>query len=109
MSRLQEILEELEVLEAMFSSPGEFEIEDRDSYDRAKACVKKLSPEVPPSLSCRLHLSVSGDSQDSDDDEEEDGEHSSLLESISHLVDISLRLPKRFDLMESRRNNWSTM
>ena len=94
MSHLQEQLDELEVLEAMFSSPGEFEIEDRDAYDRAQAFVKELVSKAPAGLSCRLHISVSTDSRDSDDDEEGDEDFSSA-ESAPRLVDISLRLPTR--------------
>ena len=56
MSHLKEQLEELEVLQAMFSSPGEFEIEDESSYDRAVTYVKKLSIEPPKILSCELRL-----------------------------------------------------
>ena len=71
MSRLEEQLEELEVLQAMFFSPGEFEIEDRSSYDKAVRYVKKLSLEPPKILSCKLRLLVNAN-QDSDEEGDED-------------------------------------
>ena len=40
MSRLEEQLEKLEVLQAMFFSPGEFEIEDKSSYDKENSLLK---------------------------------------------------------------------
>ena len=42
----------------MFFSPGEFEIEDESSYDKAVRYVKKLSLEPPKILSCKLRLLV---------------------------------------------------
>ena len=53
MSRLEEQLEELEVLQAI-----EFEIEDRSSYDKAVRYVKKLSLE-PPKILCLLQTEAS--------------------------------------------------
>ena len=71
MPRLEEQLEELEVLQAMFFTPGEFKIEDNSSYDKAVKYVKKLSLEPPKILSCKLRLLVSAN-QDSDEGEDED-------------------------------------
>ena len=59
MSPLEEQLEELEVLQAIVFSPGEFEIEDRSSFDKAVTYVKKLSLEPLKILSCKLRLLVS--------------------------------------------------
>lgn len=90
MAHLQEQLDELEVLESMFSSPGEFEIEDRDSHERAIAYLKSLAPDPPKYLSCRLCIPVNAQ-HDSDDEEE-----SSRAEGFPpHAVNISIRLPTR--------------
>ncbi len=97
MSRLEEQLDELEVLEAMFSSPGEFEIDDTFSYEQAKAFVNKSSADPPPgALSCKLRISVTEASQDSDaEDEEQDSRAPEAAPTASHNVEISLRLPNR--------------
>ena len=42
----------------MFFSPGEFEIEDESSYDKAVRYVKKLSLEPPKILSCKLRVPI---------------------------------------------------
>ena len=55
----------------MFFSPGEIEIEDESSYDKAVRYVKKLSLEPLKILSCKLRLLVSAN-QDSDEDGDED-------------------------------------
>ena len=68
MSRLEEQLEELEVLQAMFFSPGEFEIEDKSSYDKAGRLSRRSSLESPKILSLKFRLLVSA-KQDSDERE----------------------------------------
>ena len=84
----------------MFFSPGEFEIEDESSYDKAVRYVKKLSLEPPTILSCKLRLLVSAN-QDSDDDGDEDVLKLAQAESlpITHAADVSLRLPPRSALI----------
>ena len=95
MSRLEEQLEELEVLQAIFFSPGEFEIEDRSSYDKAERYVKKLSLEPPKILSCKLRLLVNAN-QDSDEEGDEDEDVLKLAQAeslpVTHAADVSLRL-----------------
>ena len=98
MSHLKEQLEELEVLQAMFSSPGEFE----NSYDKAVTYVKKLSIEPPKILSCELRLLVSAN-QDSDEEGDEDEDVLKLAQAeslpVTHEADVSLRLPARSALI----------
>ena len=100
MSRLEEQLEELEVLQAMFFSPGEFEIEDESSYDKAMRYVKKLSLEPLKILPCKLRLLVSAN-QDSDEDGDEDTLKLVQAKSlpVTHAADVSLRLPARSALI----------
>ena len=104
MSRLEEQLEELEVLQAMFFSPGEVEIKDRSSNDKAVRYVKKLSLEPPKILSCKLRLLVSAN-QDSDEEGDEDEDVLELAQAeslpVTHAADVSLRLPARSALIYS--------
>lgn len=87
---LQEQVDELGLLESMFSSPGEFEVEDSESHRRAEAYLQHLAPEPPNSLSCRLFIPISAH-QDSDGDDSGDVETPASPYSIT----ISIRLPSR--------------
>lgn len=108
MAHLQEQLEELELLESMFSYPGEFQIEDSASYDLAAAFVKNLAPDPPKCISCRVNIPIDArhdtdDEVDDDNDAEDEGGDKSKEEAAekgkeevtSHTVNISLRLPTR--------------
>jgi len=107
MSHLEEQLDELEVLEAMFSSPGEFEIDNTFSYEQAKAFVNKSCADPPRgALSCKLRISVTEASQDSDaEDEEQDDTASEAAPTAAHTVEISLRLPNRLTPGNGHSNN----
>ena len=90
------------IILAMFFSPGEFEIEDRSSYDKAVKYVKKRSLEPPKILSCNLRLLVSAN-QDSDEEGDEDEDVLKLAQAeclpVTHAADVSLRLPARSALI----------
>jgi hypothetical protein len=95
MTRLQEQLDELDLLESVFSSPGEFVVEDGTSREQAEGFVKLLSPDPPRQLCCRLHIPVSAH-RDSEGDGSDDEECVSSA-STEHVysVTISFRLSNR--------------
>ena len=101
MAHLQEQLEELEVLESMFSSPGEFKIEDRASYDQAIASLSNLAMQPPKCLVCSVCISIKHYDSEEDDSEEEEGHAIGGVAGkrrdaiTTHSVKISFRLPTR--------------
>lgn len=97
MTRLQEQLEELELLESVFSGPGEFQIEDRLSHERAQAYLGQLTSDPPKNLSCRLVVPINAH-QESDDEGsgDEDGPRAGAEPLISYSVTISVRLGTRW-------------
>ena len=99
MTRLQDQLDELDLLESVFSAPGEFEIEDRESKEKAEAFVNQLTSNPPGYLSCRLCIPVSAhhDSGDEGSDVEE-GADSGGASADSYSVNISVRLSSRLVL-----------
>lgn len=99
MTRLQEQLDELDLLESVFSAPGEFEIEDRESKEKAEAFLNQLTSNPPGHLSCRLCIPVnahhdSGD-EGSDVEDNADSKGASGEHGHSYSVNISLRLSNR--------------
>ena len=96
MTHLQDQTDELELLESMFSSPGEFEIEDRSSHEQAAAYLQHLTPDPPKTLSCVLHIPVNAhqDSDDEDIDDDDESVSRSVLPA-AHTINISLRLLAR--------------
>ena len=90
--RLQEQVDELGLLESMFASPGEFEVEDRESYQQAEAYLQKLAPRPPNSLSCKLCVPINAQ-QDSDEEEVGGGDAGAAVSPYS--ITISIRLPPR--------------
>ena len=86
----------------VFPPPGEFEIADRSSYDKAVRYVKKLSLEPLKILSCKLRLLVSAN-QDSDEEGDEDKDVLKLAQAeslpVTHAADVSLILPARSALI----------
>ena len=99
MPRLQEQLDELELLQSVLSSPGEFEIEDRASHEQAEAYVNGLTPDPPKFLSCRLCVLINAH-QDSDDESAgcDDERASSGNSAGEHSISISVRLASRLVL-----------
>lgn len=93
MTHLQEQVDELDLLESVFSSPGEFEIQDKASYQQAEAYLKQLSPDYPKAISCRLCIPISAHQPSGDEDSDEEGEETQALPSYS--IDISVRLSSR--------------
>ena len=92
---LQEHLDELGLLESMFSSPGEFEIENSAPYKQAEDYLQQLAPRPPNSLSCRLCIPISAQ-QDSDEEEGEEGaEAERILSAPPYSVTIAIRLHGR--------------
>lgn len=57
-SRLELQLDELDLLESVFSGEGEFEVGDAAVREQARAHARGLTPIAPGRLSCALHISV---------------------------------------------------
>lgn len=96
MTRLQEQIDELELLESVFSAPGEFQIEDRASYEQAEAYLKQLAPDPPKYLSCRLCILINAhqcsDDEGSDSEDCSNSENAGTDPLTSYSVTISVRL-----------------
>ena len=56
--RCEQQLDELELLQSVFSQPGEFTLGDEDAIAQVKAFLQNLTPSLPPSLSCTVSLTV---------------------------------------------------
>lgn len=56
--RCEQWLDELELLQSVFSQPGEFLVEDEDALSQVKAFSQDLCVALPSSVSCSVHLSV---------------------------------------------------
>lgn len=100
MPRLQDQLDEVALLESMFSAPGEFQIEDRISHEQAEAYVNHLTPDPPKCLSFRLCVPINAhhysDDEGSSDDEGASCANAESEPLVSHSVRISVRLPSRY-------------
>jgi len=95
MTHLQEQWDELCLLESMFSSPGEFEIQDKASYQQAEAYLQQLTFDPPKYLSCLLRIPISSHQQsDEEADSDEEAEASGKTELVRS-VNVSMRLPPR--------------
>ena len=96
---LEQQLDELEMLQSVFSQPGEYTIDDQTLLEHAKARTKGLTDQsLVGRLSCALHLQVNAHQDDHGDEEE--GESGSDITSSGPAatlcsVDISMRLPHR--------------
>lgn len=83
-------LDEIELLQSMYSSPGEFHIEDSVSYERTLAYCGQLAPEPAQSLSFGLTLTLTRLDSDS-----EQGAVASTCTSPEHPLEIGVRLDIR--------------
>ena len=91
---LEQQLDELDMLQSVFSQPGEYTTDDQTVLEQAAARIKGLTDQKPVGrLSCTLHLLV-------DAHHYEDGGESASSEAASSVptplqcsVDISMRLP----------------
>ena len=95
--RVEQQLDELELLGSVFSQPGEFTA-DQVALEGATAWVRRIT-EDPPSvrLSCNLHLAV--ETREYEGERDEDGEEA-VAESTCRgeqqcIVEISMTLPLR--------------
>ena len=96
-------LDELELLESVFSQPGEFSA-DRVAIETAAAWTRGLTTEAPVArLSCNLRLSVdrhhptAADSEEEEEDGSRDGsvEAAACCGAEQCILDISMTLPHR--------------
>ena len=91
-SRLEQQLDELALLQSVFSEPGEFLLDDQAVYDHATAFVRQLTNDVPHRLSCSLHLEVEVDLGH----ENEEATACASSDQRTHCnVVITMRLPHR--------------
>ena len=92
---LEQQIDEFELLQSMFSGPGEFQVDDEASYDQVTAFLRDLTPHTPGRLRFTVHIVVDTypplqSEQDSVDDT------AAGSKSIQHSVDISFKLPHRY-------------
>jgi len=88
--RLEQQLDELELLQSVFSEPGEFHTDDQTVVDHATAYVKGLADEVPNRLACGVHLTV-----DAVPDKEDEEEKANYTTNAQCTVDIAIRMSHR--------------
>lgn len=108
---LEQQLDELDLLQCVFSQSGEFNTDDQAVWDQATAFVKRLTSQPPRGrLSCSLHLQVSVPMQE---DEGDEGACAGNSEAISCdapeaqcKVDICMRLPHRLVSLCSYPVQW---
>lgn len=91
---LEQQLDELELLQSVFSQPGEYTT-DQASVAHASAWLRRLTEDAPSSrLSCTLHLSV-----DATNTDEQDGDATSPSHTVVQCnVDVSMTLPHRYKI-----------
>ncbi len=110
MTHLQDQVDELDLLESVFSSPGEFEIEDRCSHDQALRYLSDSAPHPPKTLSCILNIPINPhqDSEDEDDDDDGGASGGGQCAESSYIISISIRLMERSDDKISVKNrSWT--
>ncbi len=99
-SLLEQQVDELELLQSIFSAPGEFQIDDQTSFERVSVFLKDLIPGVPGRLSYSLHIPI--DAHHSEDGGPEvqpappdlKGSCSAVAtQQRQHIVDVSVKLP----------------
>lgn len=94
MTCLEQQLDELDLLQSVFSQPGEYDT-DQATVDRATAWVQRLTAESPTNrLSCTLHLTVDAMHCELEDNTSATDDASSLDRSaVQCTVNISMTLP----------------
>lgn len=87
---LEQQVDELELLQSIFSAPGEFQVDDQSSYDQVSAFLKDLAPDTPGRLSCKLHIPIDAHQP------ENEHERTDASAAVPLTVDISIRLPHSY-------------
>ena len=90
-SNLEQQIDELELLQSMFSAPGEFQIEDQSTFDQASAFIRDLTPATPGRLSCSLHIPIDAHQPAAPGASASGGDS----HTDQHILNISIRLPHR--------------
>lgn len=93
---LEQQIDEFELLQCMFSGPGEFQVDDETSYDQVIAFLKDLTPHSPGRLSFSVHILIDAQHQPLDSESELSGSPAES-KAVQHTVDISFRLPHRYE------------
>ena len=91
--RLEQQLEELEILRSVFSEPGEFQPDNPTVFDHATAYVRAMTDEAPGRLACTLHLDVDVSPGIDEHDEE------ASVANIRCSADIQIRLSQRYKVI----------
>lgn len=88
MENLQAQLDEIELLQSMYSAPGEFSIVDSASYEQTLAYCQQLVAEPAQSLSFALTLILTLTPSESEEEE--------AVASFNHPLEIGIRLDNRY-------------
>lgn len=88
---IQHQLDEIELLQSMYSSPGEFLIEDEASYEQAVAFNRQLCVHPPKGLSYKLCV-LTNTHRDSDEEEEN---AQSVATDTQRSLELAVRLGNR--------------
>lgn len=97
---LEQQIDEIELLQSMYSSPGEFQIDDQVSYDQGLAYTQQLCAEPPKSLSIKLFILIDAH-QDSDSENQSTADGATGLSGdvgSQHRLEVLFRLTNRSDL-----------
>lgn len=57
-SNLEQQLDEIEILQSIYSQPGEFTIENMESYTALKRYLNENQPDQPSPIECTIHLTI---------------------------------------------------
>jgi len=98
---LEQQIDEFELLQSMFSGPGEFQVDDEASYDQVIAYVKALTPNTPARLRFTVHILVDARPPLDSEQDSVDGAVTGS-KTVQHGVDISFKLPHRYVFNFSR-------
>ena len=90
---LQVQLDELELLQSMYSSPGELHIQDQASYAQTLAYCKQLVPQPAQSLSFNLALII--DASTDSDGEDSVQAQAAATNTTGYPLEIAIRLANR--------------
>ena len=97
-SALEQQVDELELLQSIFSVPGEFQIEDHASFESVSLFLKDLTPGIPGRLNYSLHIPIdahpTGAFSQALGGTEVEGECSAACAlPQQHTVDVFVKLP----------------
>ena len=106
---LEQQIDEFELLQSMFSGPGEFQVDDEASYDQVIAYVKALTPNTPARLRFTVHILVDARPPLDSEQDSVDGAVTGS-KTAQHGMDISFKLPlPLFSMQSNNAASWDVM